>query len=88
LHDLAAQPTTVEIEGQTFYGSGIEALTHKVYKVRGTVSFTPMPDHTYIVRGVLGSDYSSVWIEDLETRTLMGKKVEIGSRAKPGVVEK
>lgn len=83
---VPARPVKLSVTGRTEYAAPIQALTGTVYQVKGVVEFTPEANKTYTVRGELGDD-SSVWVEDDETRTVVGVKVEKHD-AKLGVMEK
>jgi len=85
---VLAQAGTFKVFGRTAYGAPFDEITHTVYQVSGDVRFTPQPSGHYVVRGILGADYSAVWIEDAESRTVMGEKIEIKGSAKLGVFEK
>jgi hypothetical protein len=52
------------------------------------VTFTPERYKRYVVRGELGEDYSAVWIEEDETKTLIGEKIESRGSARLGIFEK
>ena len=85
---VLAQPGTFKIFGRTAYGAPFDEITHTVYEVSGDVHFTPQPSGHYVVRGILGAGYSAVWIEEADTRTVVGEKIEIKGSAKLGVFEK
>jgi hypothetical protein len=82
------QPGTFKVSGRTAFGAPFDEITHTIYQVSGDVHFTPQPSVRYIVRGILGQNYSAVWIEDAETRAMVGEKIEIKGSAKLGVFEK
>ncbi len=72
-HDVPARPTTLSLVGVTHYAAPILALTNPAYKVEGTIQFTPEPKKIYVVRGSLGADKSSVWLEEDGTGVVLGK---------------
>lgn len=84
---IPARETTVRIAGRTEHAAPILALTMAEYALSGDVHFTPEPDKTYIVRGRFRPQYSVVWIEDADTKTVVGK-VEVNGSAKLGIFEK
>ncbi len=86
--DVPAVAATFSIKGRTHYAAPILELTNKVYQVKGDISFAPQTNRTYAVRGVLGPDYSAVWIEDVENKTVIGNKIEIKGDASLGALEK
>ncbi|MCP4316296.1 MAG: hypothetical protein GY789_09830 [Hyphomicrobiales bacterium] len=57
------QPMKVFLAGQTYCAAPIGELFNEVYSVSGAVDFTPNAGEKYVVHGVLGKDYSAVWIE-------------------------
>jgi hypothetical protein len=79
---IAEKPLKVAIKGKTHYAAPIQALTGTVYQIEGVVEFTPKTNTRYVVRGELGESYSAVWIEEVETRQLVGQKVEAQGAAK------
>jgi len=79
---VAEKPLKVAIKGITHYAAPIQALTGTVYQIEGVVEFTPKVDTRYVVRGELGKSYSAVWIEEAESRQLVGQKVEAQGAAK------
>ena len=85
---VAARESTFRIAARSEYAAPILTLTHAVYQVIGEVKFTPEPGRKYQVKGVLGEDYSAVWIEDEESSQVAGQKVEIKGSAKLGFFEK
>jgi hypothetical protein len=66
----------------------IQALTGTAYEVKGDVKFSPEPDMTYTVKGVLGEKYSAVWIESKETGELVETKIELNGNSELGFFEK
>ena len=57
----------------------IHEITSRVlgtfFRVEGEVNFNPSPGGTYIVKGDLKKDGSSVWIEDENTKQIVTDKV-------------
>jgi hypothetical protein len=86
--DVPAQPAVFSIAGRTHYAAPILELTNTVYEIKGDISFTPEPNRTYIVRGSLGPEASAVWIEDAQTKALIGDKIEVKNKPPLGVLEK
>lgn len=81
-------PSTINIVGRTHYAAPILELAGTVYQVSGDVSFTPKPDHHYLVTGVLGPTYSAVWIEDSADGSVVDKKIEIHGSSALGILSK
>ncbi len=73
--DVPIQTMTVGLAGQTYYAAPVGELFNEVYTVSGKVDFTPSAGQTYVVKGVLGKDYSAVWIETSGGRVVT-RKVE------------
>jgi hypothetical protein len=86
--DVPAVTATFGIAGRTHYAAPILELMNPVYEVAGEVSFTPVPNRAYVVRGVLGDDYSAVWIEERNTGQTVGQKIEKKGSARLGVFER
>lgn len=80
----AGSAIKLELVGRTEYAAPILALTNAVYQVKGEITITPAEDRTYAVKGVLGEDYSAVWLEDTATREVVGEKIEVKGSAKLG----
>lgn len=83
---VPARPLKLAVVGRTEYAAPIQALTGTVYQVKGIVEFTPEANKSYTVRGELGDD-SSVWVEEDESKSVVGAKVEKHG-AKLGVFDK
>lgn len=86
--DVAAAATTLTLVGMTHYAAALQAFGGPAYQLSGDISFTPEPKHEYVVRGVLGENYSAVWIEDSGTGELAGPKIEVKGAAPLGLLEK
>ncbi|MEY4728884.1 MAG: hypothetical protein RL020_42 [Pseudomonadota bacterium] len=78
---------SLEIIARTQYAAPAFALINPVYQVKGIIEINPEPGKNYVVRGELGDTYSAVWLEEQESSTLVGKKIEIKGDAKLGVFE-
>lgn len=85
---VPARTLTLTLVGRTHNAMPITNLMSTVYQVKGDVEVTPEPDHTYIVKGVLGENYSAVWLEDSVTGSPVGKRIEVHGSAALGVLEK
>jgi hypothetical protein len=86
--DVPASEANFTVVGRTRYAAPIIELTHTVYQVSGEIKFTPLADHSYVVKGMLKPDYSAVWIEDSATGELAGPKIEVKGSAAIGFFEK
>lgn len=85
---IPVQPLKVEISARTHYAAPILAMASTVYRVMGTVNFTPEAGKIYVVRGKLSEAYSAVWIEEEDSKTVVGEKIEAQGSAKLGFFEK
>lgn len=72
---LPAQPITLELKARTVYAAPIQEMFGKVYTVSGTIPFRPKPNGAYIVKGKLGPEEQSIWIEDAETGSVVSEKI-------------
>ena len=70
---VAGKPVKIGVKGRTVFAAPIQALTSTVYQVKGTVEFVPDPNTTYVVRGEFGETYSAVWVEEVASKTVVGK---------------
>jgi hypothetical protein len=86
--NVPAKASTYRITGRTGYAAPILALTNPVYEVTGTVSFTPEPYKTYVVRGELGASYAAVWMEEEGTQKIVGEKIEVRGSSELGILQK
>jgi len=83
----AGVPTSFTIVGRTHYAAPILELMNPVYEISGVVTFTPLPQHSYTVKGELDDDHSGVWIED-KPLEVVGQKIEIKGSARLGILQK
>lgn len=76
-HRLAPAITTVEIEGRSFYRRPVDELKNalSMYRTRQTIAFDAQPDVSYVVKGVLKSGGSQVWLENATTGERVGAVV-------------
>lgn len=73
-HNIPSKKAKFTIVGKTHYATPILVLTNTVYEVRGTIEFIPKKGAKYVVKGELG-EKSFVWIENYETKEIIGKKI-------------
>lgn len=85
---IPAVPLTVGISAKTHYAAPILSMVNTIYNVKGTVNFTPEAGKIYVVRGKLSETYSAVWIEEEESKAVMGEKIEAQGSAKAGFFDK
>jgi hypothetical protein len=80
--EVPAQEETFSIVARTYYSAPMNmpilgiVTSGPFYKISGSVKFTPLEHHSYEVRGILGEDYSAVWIADAYTGEVMDHKIE------------
>jgi hypothetical protein len=84
----AAARATFTIVAATHYTAALLAFGNPAYELSGDISFTPLPNHAYVVAGVLGETYSAVWIEDSQTGEVAGQKIEVKGAAPLGLLGK
>jgi len=70
---VPARSAVFTITGRTLYAAPILDLANTIYEVTGNIRFTPQPDHSYKVRGILSDTGSSVWIEDQNGAVIVKK---------------
>jgi hypothetical protein len=86
--NVPAERSTFKIVGRTHHAAPILALLNKVYEVSGETTFAPESAHAYTVKGVLGDNYSAVWVEDIATGAQIGDKIEIKGSSTLGIFQK
>lgn len=85
--EIPAQPINLTIVGKTIYAAPILSFTNIVYKIKGSVQFTPEANKFYTVKGELGESNSAVWVEEYGAGLISGTKIEIKGSAKLGAFE-
>jgi hypothetical protein len=81
---IEAKSSVFHIVGQTHYAAPILSMAGTNYFIEGDVTFTPVVDQHYVVKGSLGPQYQAVWIENAATGTQMGNKLMIKGVAQMG----
>lgn len=81
--EIPAKKVIVNIVGHDLYAADGMALLGKLSgaerkPVSGDVELNPKPNGVYVVRGLLGKQSSSVWIEDAATGKPVTRKVVSG----------
>lgn len=84
---VTAEEHTFTIVGRTMYAMPIRALAGTVYEIKGDVTFTPIPNEAYILKGSLSEEGSSIWIEKVPGGEVVDK-IEVEGPAKLGFLEK
>lgn len=85
---VAAEASTFTIVGRTHYAAPILELLNKTYEISGETKFAPEPNGYYMVKGVLGDNYSAVWIEEISTGAVVGQKIEVKGSTALGILQK
>ena len=60
---IPIRPMKVKLYGIIHYAAPIASILSKTYETRREVAFTPQPGGRYVVRGKLGDQSSTLWIE-------------------------
>jgi hypothetical protein len=87
-HNIPAKESTITLVGRTEYAAPIQALTNTVYEIKGDITFIPNKNKKYIIKGKLDKQYSSVWIEELESSIIVGNKIELNGSSALSFFEK
>ena len=77
----AGKPVHLTVDARAFYTNTARRLFWDPMAVKGTIEFVPAADATYVMRGELTPDKSSVWIEDNATHEPVGRKISVPGRA-------
>ncbi|HEY9023155.1 MAG TPA: hypothetical protein VIP05_02565 [Burkholderiaceae bacterium] len=77
---VAGRPAHLSVDALAYYTNTARRLFWDAMRVRGTIDFVPAADATYVMRGELTPDRSSVWLEDAATHEVVGQKVSMVGR--------
>ncbi|GBG13599.1 ATPase AAA [Novimethylophilus kurashikiensis] len=83
--EVPTQRAKYLIVGKTEYALPFQMATNPVYEVKGEIEAALEKNKVYEVRGTLGENYSAVWLEDVSTHTVVGRKIEIRGATRVGV---
>lgn len=76
---IQAKPTKVKLIATHVTAAPIHEFASRVagifFAVEGEVEFSPVADSTYVIRGDLQKEGSSVWIEDSQTKERVAEVV-------------
>ena len=86
-NSVTAENHNFTVVGRTGYAMPARALVSTVYEVKGNIEFLPEQDASYIIKGVLAEEDSSVWIENSSTGEVV-EKIEVEGPSKLGFFEK
>ena len=81
----AGRQVHVEFEGLTRYRNPAKTLFWDPHRVVGSVDFVPVAQGRYVVRGDIGQDGSTVWLEDDASHEVIVRKF-VGAPAAPASV--
>lgn len=73
----AGRSVRVEFEGLTRYRNSVKTLFWATHGVDGKVEFVPAADARYVVRGEIGENGSTVWLENDATHEVVVRKFTI-----------
>ena len=76
----AGHGARVAVDALAYYGNGARRLFWDSMRIKGTIEFVPVAGATYVVRGALTPERSSVWIENGATHEVVGSKVSAPGR--------
>ena len=76
----AGKPAHLTVDARAFYTNAARRLFWDPMAVKGTIEFVPEPDVTYVMRGSLTPDLSSVWIENGATHAIVGNRLSAVGR--------
>ena len=85
---VAERPVHLEFEGLARYGNPAKSLFWDPRRVEGRVDFTPAPNAHYVVRGEIGPEVSSVWLEDDASHEMIGQKFVAAPKAAASAPER
>jgi hypothetical protein len=85
---VPSRQITITIVGRTRHAMPVTGLLEPVYQVKGNLTINPEQTKIYVVKGELGKDYSAVWVEEEESGTPVGERVEVRGSAALGIFEK
>lgn len=77
--EVPAGQSSLQIKGVTHVAADILAFGGGMFHVEGDVTVTLEPEKQYFVKGILGKEYSAVWVEDA-TGKIVSAKVEKGTK--------
>ena len=86
-NSVSAEKHIFTIVGRTTYAMPIRALAGTVFEVKGDVSFSPISNEEYVVKGRLSDEQSVVWIERISNGEIIDK-IEVEGPSKLGFFEK
>ena len=86
-NSVPAENHNFTVVGRTVYAMPARALGSTVYEVKGDIEFSPEQDASYIIKGLLAEEGSSVWVENSSTGEVV-KTIEVEGPSKLNFFEK
>ena len=83
----AGKPAHVAVDARAFYSNAARRLFWDPMAVKGTIEFMPEADATYVMRGSLSLEVSSVWIENSATHAIVGNRISMPGRGAAAAAE-
>jgi hypothetical protein len=81
-HLLAAgRAAQLKVDALAFYSNPVRRIAWDAMRIKGTIEFVPVADASYVMRGALTPELSSVWVENAATHEVVGKKLSAPGRA-------
>jgi hypothetical protein len=84
----ATRKVHLEFEGLARYANPMKTLFWDPHSVQGSVDFVPAAAGRYVVRGEIGPEGSSVWLEDDASHEVIGRKFMAAPKPTPPVPER
>ena len=82
-HQLVAagRATQLRVDALAYYSNTARRLFWDALRVQDTIDFVPAADASYVVRGELTPERSTVWLENAATHEVVGTKVSVAGHA-------
>jgi hypothetical protein len=69
----AGRPARLTVDALAYYTNTMRRLMWDSMPIKGAIEFVPAADASYVVRGALTPEMSSVWVENAATHEVVGK---------------
>ena len=77
---VPARQATYRLHGRTYFAAPILEMAGHAFQIVGEVVLSPEAGETYVVKGELSADHSSIWVENEKTGAqLCNKLLIVGS---------
>jgi hypothetical protein len=84
----ATRKVHLEFEGLARYSNPMKTLFWDPHTVQGSVDFVPAAAGRYVVRGEIGAEGSSVWLEDDASHEVVSRKFTVAPKPPAAVPER